>query len=182
MLYFCPMRKLANEELDRKSVEEFKEAEKLPISILLDNVRSLNNVGSAFRTSDAFLIEKIYLGGITGTPPHRDIQKTALGATESVTWEHDEDVVSLVKRLKAEGYKIISIEQADKSVMLNDFEPVKKEKYCLIFGNEVFGVSDELIRLSDTVIEIPQHGTKHSLNISVSIGIVTWDFYNKLGI
>lgn len=174
------MRKLANEELDRKTIDEFKEAEKLPVCIVLDNVRSLNNVGSAFRTSDAFLIEKIFLGGITGTPPHRDIQKTALGATESVEWEHDENTIALVKRLKSEGYKIISIEQADKSVMLNDFEPVKNEKYCLVFGNEVFGVSDELIALSDTVIEIPQHGTKHSLNISVSMGVVIWDFYNKL--
>jgi len=177
---FACMRKLANEELDRKSIEEFKEAKKLPVSILLDNVRSLNNVGSAFRTSDAFLIEKIYLGGITGTPPHRDIQKTALGATESVTWEHVEAPLDLIKQLKEEGYTIISVEQVDKSVMLDEFTPDASEKYCVVFGNEVFGVSDEIVSESDICLEIPQHGTKHSLNISVSLGVVVWDFYNKL--
>lgn len=174
------MRKLANEELDRKTVEEFKTAEKLPVSILLDNVRSLNNVGSAFRTSDAFMVEKLYLGGITGTPPHRDIQKTALGATESVVWEHVEDPIALIKNLKQEGYTIISIEQVDQSIMLDEFTPEKEKKYCLVFGNEVFGVSDEVVAESDTCIEIPQHGTKHSLNISVSLGIVVWDFYQKM--
>ncbi|MTI22397.1 TrmH family RNA methyltransferase [Fulvivirga sp. RKSG066] len=174
------MRKLANEELDRKSIEEFKEADKLKVSIVLDNIRSLNNVGSAFRTSDAFLIEKLYLGGITGTPPHRDIQKTALGATESVAWEHVENPLELVKQLKADGYTIVSIEQVDKSIMLNDFQPEGEQKYCVVFGNEVFGVSDEIVSESDICLEIPQHGTKHSLNISVSLGIVVWDFYNKL--
>jgi 23S rRNA (guanosine2251-2'-O)-methyltransferase len=176
------MRKLANEELDRITVEEFKEVDKLPVVILLDSVRSLNNVGSAFRTSDAFLIEKIYLGGITGTPPHREIQKTALGATESVAWEHVPEPLELIKKLKTEGYQIIAIEQVDKSISLSDFEPKKNEKYCLIFGNEVFGVDQEVVSASDLCIEIPQHGTKHSLNISVSLGIVVWDFYKKLKI
>jgi len=174
------MRKLANEELDRKTIEEFKNAEKLPVSILLDNVRSLNNVGSAFRTSDAFVIEKLYLGGITGTPPHRDIQKTALGATESVVWEHVEEPLALVKNLKQDGYTILSVEQVDQSIMLDEFTPEKGKKYCLVFGNEVFGVSDEVVAESDACIEIPQHGTKHSLNISVSLGIVVWDFYQKM--
>ncbi|WP_040497096.1 RNA methyltransferase [Fulvivirga imtechensis] len=174
------MRKLDNEELERKTVEEFKKSEKLPVSILLDNVRSLNNVGSAFRTADAFLIEKLYLGGITGTPPHRDITKTALGATESVEWEHVEDPATFVLELKSRGYEIISIEQVDKSVMLDKFIPEKGKKYCLVFGNEVFGVDEKVVQNSDICIEIPQYGTKHSLNISVSVGIVVWDFYNKL--
>ncbi|MBL3657786.1 RNA methyltransferase [Fulvivirga sediminis] len=174
------MRKLANEELDRKTVEEFKEAEKLPVVILLDSIRSMNNVGSAFRTSDAFLIEKIYLGGITATPPHREITKTALGATESVDWEHAEDTPKLVDDLKAEGYEIIAIEQVDESIALNEFKPEKNKKYCLVFGNEVFGVSEEVVSKAHVCLEIPQHGTKHSLNISVSLGITIWDFYNKL--
>ncbi len=174
------MRKLANEELDRKTVDEFKAADKLPVCILLDNIRSLNNVGSAFRTSDAFLIEKIYLGGITGTPPHRDIQKTALGATDSVAWEHVESPLELVGELKKEGYTIVSVEQVDKSVMLDDFTPEPEKKYCVVFGNEVFGVDEEVVAASDICLEIPQHGTKHSLNISVSLGIVVWDFYKKL--
>ncbi|MEQ8924290.1 MAG: RNA methyltransferase [Fulvivirga sp.] len=174
------MRKIPNEELDRKSVEEFKAANKIPVVILLDNIRSLNNVGSAFRTSDAFLVEKIYLGGITGTPPHREIQKTALGATESVEWEHVADVKEAVSRLKKEGYTIISIEQVENSISLEKFEPKTDEKYCLIFGNEVFGVDQEVVDLSDLTIEIPQFGTKHSLNISVSLGIVIWEFFRKL--
>ncbi|GAA0892009.1 RNA methyltransferase [Fulvivirga kasyanovii] len=175
------MRKLANEELERKSIEEFKKSEKLPVVIFLDNIRSLNNVGSAFRTADAFLVEKIYLGGITGTPPHRDITKTALGATESVEWEHMPDTMAGIKKLKEDGYKIVSVEQVDKSVMLSNFQPIAGEKYCLVFGNEVFGVDEKIVEVSDKCIEIPQHGTKHSLNISVSVGIVIWDFYNKLG-
>lgn len=175
------MRKLANEELDRKSVEEFKNSKKLSVAIFLDNVRSLNNVGSAFRTADAFMVEKIFLAGITGTPPHRDITKTALGATESVAWEHLSDPVEGIKKIREEGYKIISIEQVDKSIMLNDFQPEEDSKYCLVFGNEVFGVDENIVKNSDACIEIPQHGTKHSLNISVSVGIVIWDFFNKLG-
>lgn len=174
------MRKIPNEELERKSVEEFKQADKIPVVILLDNIRSLNNVGSAFRTSDAFLIEKIYLGGITGTPPHREIQKTALGATESVDWEHAASPLDLIKKLKEEGFTIISIEQVEDSVSLEDFEPESNQKYCLIFGNEVFGVDQEIVNQSDLSIEIPQFGTKHSLNISVSLGIVAWEFFRKL--
>lgn len=174
------MRKIANEELDRKTIEEFKNAAKLPVVVVLDNVRSLNNVGSAFRTSDAFLIEKIYLCGITGQPPHRDIQKTALGATESVDWEHHESTLELIRQLRKEGFKIICIEQVEGSIMLNQFNPSMKEKYCLIFGNEVFGVDEKLVSEADTCIEIPQEGTKHSLNIAVSVGVVIWDFYQKL--
>ena len=174
------MRKIPNEELDRKTVEEFKNAPKIPVVLLLDNIRSLNNVGSAFRTADAFLIEKIYLGGITGTPPHREIQKTALGATESVTWEHITDPLTLISQLKSEGYTIISIEQVDKSVSLVDFTPSEDEKYCLVFGNEVFGVDQEIVNQSDICIEIPQYGTKHSLNVSVSVGIVVWELFRQL--
>lgn len=176
------MRKLKNEELGRISIEEFKEAEKSNICVILDDVRSLNNVGSVFRTGDAFRVEKIYLCGITGKPPHRDIQKTALGATESVDWEHVQDIKELQNRLKSNGYQLISIEQADKSVKLNDFEPIKHQKYALIFGNEVFGVKENVVKDSDLVIEIPQQGTKHSLNISVSVGVVLWDFVSKLRI
>lgn len=176
------MRKLKMEELDRLSIQEYKDTEKAPLVIVLDNVRSLNNVGSAFRTSDAFLIDKIYLCGITGTPPNREIQKTALGATDSVAWEHIHKTADLVRRLKDEGFMICSFEQADQSVLLHDFEPQRDQKYALVFGNEVFGVDDEVIDQSDEVIEIPQLGTKHSLNISVTMGIAIWDFASKLGI
>ncbi|QNF31668.1 RNA methyltransferase [Adhaeribacter swui] len=174
------MRKLKMEELNRVSVEEFKEQEKLPVVLVLDNVRSLHNVGSAFRTADAFAISKIYLCGITGTPPHKEITKTALGATESVDWEHVTNTAELAQQLKAEGYQLIAIEQADHSVSLADFIPAANKKYALVFGNEVFGVEDEVMELADTVIEIPQFGTKHSLNISVAVGVVTWDFLSKL--
>lgn len=173
------MRKLKNEELGRLEPEEFKKAEKLNACIILDDIRSLNNVGSAFRTSDAFLVEKIWLCGITGTPPHRDINKTALGATETVDWSHDKDILSLVAKLKEEGWVICSIEQADKSTALNHFQPDPEKKYAFVFGNEVFGVKDEVVKASDLVLEIPQYGTKHSLNISVSLGIVIWDFVVK---
>ena len=175
------MRKLAVDELDRKSIEEFRDAPKLPVVVVLDNVRSLNNVGSAFRTCDAFLIHKLYLGGITGAPPHRDIQKTALGATESVEWEHVRNTTDLVKRLKDEGYRIIAVEQVDESRPLHEFEMDPHSKYCLIFGNEVFGVDEKLVAMSDECIEIPQEGTKHSLNISVSLGIVIWEFWKSRG-
>ena len=174
------MRKLTNDELDRKSIEEFKNSQKLPLAIFLDNVRSLNNVGSVFRTSDAFLIEKIYLAGITGTPPHRDITKTALGATESVAWEHMPDAVQGIKMLKEEGYEILAVEQVADSIMLNAFTPETGKKYCLVFGNEVFGVDQQIVDLADHYLEIPQSGTKHSLNISVSVGIVVWDLFNKM--
>ena len=163
------MKKLKNEELDRISIEAFKKATKIPIRIMLDNIRSMNNIGSAFRTSDAFLIEKIYLGGITARPPHREINKTALGATESVDWEHVADLKSTVLELQQEGYKVYAVEQVDKSIMLHDFKLRKDERICLIFGNEVFGVEAELIDIVDGCIEIPQYGTKHSLNISVSM-------------
>ncbi len=174
------MRKLKNSELDRLSVEDFKEVKKTPIIIILDNIRSLNNIGSVFRTSDAFLIEKIYLCGITATPPHKDIHKTALGSTETVAWEYVEDTVALVEKLKAENIKIISIEQAENASMLNDFSPKQQTTYALVFGNEVKGVSQNVVSASDLVVEIPQYGTKHSLNISVSCGVVVWDLFCKL--
>jgi len=168
------MRKLANEELGRIEVDEFKEIKKNPIVVVLDNVRSMNNVGSCFRTGDAFLIEKVMLCGITAQPPHREINKTALGATESVEWEHHESTVDAVKKLKAEGYKIMSVEQAENSLSLEEFSPSTGEKYAFIFGNEVYGVEQDVVDASDHCIEIPQFGTKHSLNISVSIGVVLW--------
>lgn len=174
------MRKLKNEELNRKTIEEFKGTKKIPLVVILDNIRSMNNIGSAFRTSDAFLVEKIYLCGITAQPPHREIQKTALGATESVDWEYRPETVSLVKELQHRGYKIAAVEQADKSIMLNEFEPSKDEKYALVFGNEVFGVEDQVLDLCDYCIEIPQLGTKHSLNVSVCMGICTWHFFTKI--
>lgn len=174
------MKKLKNHELDRKNISEFKSAVKTPILVILDNIRSLNNVGSVFRTSDAFLVEKIYLCGITAKPPHKDIQKTALGATDSVDWEHFADIVVLVQDLQKQGVKIISIEQADRSTLLHDFKPKKGEKYAVIFGNEVKGVQQEVVSASDYCVEIPQYGTKHSFNISVSVGIVLWDLFNKL--
>jgi len=174
------MRKLKNSELKRLEIEEFKKAAKTPFYIVLDDIRSLNNIGSVFRTADAFLIEKIYLCGITATPPNKDIQKTALGATESVDWEYVKDITILVEALKSKGVKIISIEQAENATMLHDFNPETGEKYAIIFGNEVKGVSQEMVSASDYVIEIPQFGTKHSLNISVSAGIVIWDLFSKL--
>ncbi|TBW30225.1 RNA methyltransferase [Gramella sp. KN1008] len=173
-------RKLKNSELDRKSVEEFKEAEKSPIIVILDNVRSLNNIGSVFRTADAFLIKKIYLCGITAKPPHKDIQKTALGATETVNWEYVENTLELIEKLKSEGIKVYSIEQAEGAIMLNDFYPEPDEVCAVIFGNEVKGVQQKVVSASDGVIEIPQLGSKHSLNISVSTGVVLWDLFSKI--
>ncbi|AFL83425.1 rRNA methylase [Belliella baltica DSM 15883] len=170
------------EELNRLSVEEFKEVKKSPLVIVLDNIRSLNNVGSSFRTADAFLIEKIYLCGITGTPPHRDIQKTALGATDSVAWEYKSSTLEAIEELKQNGFEICAFEQVDKSVMLQEFQPQEGKKYALIFGNEVFGVEEEVIMASDHLLEIPQLGTKHSLNISVTLGIGIWDFMSKMGL
>ncbi|HET9486328.1 MAG TPA: RNA methyltransferase, partial [Chryseosolibacter sp.] len=165
------MRKLKLDELDRISVEEFKQTEKLPVCIVLDNIRSLHNVGSAFRTSDAFKLEKVYLTGITGQPPHREIEKTALGATASVDWEHAEKTADVLRSLKEKGYTIIAVEHTSASESLNHFHPGEGTKYCLVFGNEVNGVSEEAIALADKALEIPQHGTKHSLNISVCLGI-----------
>jgi tRNA G18 (ribose-2'-O)-methylase SpoU len=169
------MRKLSNDELNRKTKEEFHSAEKNPVIIILDDVRSMNNVGSVFRTADAFLIEAIYLCGFTPVPPHREIQKTALGATETVTWKHFSSAGEALKELKQNGWKIYAIEQAEKSISLAGFHRGKNEKMALIFGNEVEGVKQELIDQSDGVIEIPQYGMKHSLNISVSAGIVIWE-------
>lgn len=176
------MKKLKLDELGRISVDEFKQAAKLPVSIVLDNVRSLHNVGSAFRTSDAFKFEKIYLTGITGKPPHREIEKTALGATASVEWEYVEKTGAIVKKLKENHYTIIVVEQTSQSQSLHLFTPEPGKKYCLVFGNEVHGVSEEAIALADQAIEIPQHGTKHSLNISVCLGIVAWEMFKKLTI
>ena len=178
--YLCSMRKLLNSELNRKSVDEFKNTSKTPLIVILDNIRSLNNIGSVFRTADAFLIEKIYLCGITATPPHKDIQKTALGATESVDWEYQKDIVTLIQKLKAENVAIISIEQAENATMLDDFKTESHQKYAVVFGNEVFGVQQEVVDVSDVCVEIPQFGTKHSLNISVSVGVVLWDLFIKL--
>ncbi len=167
------------DDLNRDSVEDFKNKKKIPLVLVLDNVRSLNNVGSVFRTADAFMAEKVYLCGITGTPPHRDIEKTALGATESVEWEHVPNTLELVKKLKAQGYLIASVEQAENSVKLNDLKPAAGRAYAFVLGNEVFGVEQEVINISDFVLEIPQFGTKHSLNISVATGVVVWDFLSK---
>jgi len=173
------MRKLKNIELNRISVEEFKETKKTPIIVILDNIRSLNNIGSVFRTSDAFLIEKIYLCGITATPPNKDIHKTALGATESVEWEYAESTLSVIQSLKYSKVKVLAIEQAENSTKLDTFFPEKNEKYAIVMGNEVKGVQQEVINASDLVLEIPQLGTKHSLNISVTCGVVLWDLFTK---
>lgn len=174
------MRKLKNSELNRPDVEAFKKIKKLPLIVVLDNIRSLNNIGSVFRTSDAFLIEKIYLCGITATPPHKDIHKTALGATDSVNWEYRKNTVELVRALKEDGVTVVAVEQAMKSIKLQDFTICSDKRYALIFGNEVKGVQQDVVTASDACLEIPQYGTKHSLNISVSAGVVLWDFFKKM--
>ena len=174
------MRKLENKELERKTVDDFKQAEKTPIIIILNDIRSLHNIGSVFRTSDAFLIEKIYLCGITATPPNKEIHKTALGATETVTWEHQKDILSVIEKLKNESVEVFAIEQVENAVFLQNFEIDKTKKYALVFGNEVYGVNQKAIELCNGTIEIPQLGTKHSLNISVSAGIVVWDLFQKI--
>ncbi len=174
------MRKLLNEELNRLTLESFKDSVKLPLVVILDNVRSLNNIGSVFRTSDAFRVEAIYLCGITATPPHKDIHKTALGATESVNWVYFERTMDALNELKADGYEICAIEQTVDSVMLEKFPIDKKKKYALIFGHEMRGVEQAIVDAADKSIEIPQFGTKHSLNISVSAGVVLWEFYRKM--
>lgn len=173
------MKKLKLEELGRISVDQFKIAEKLPVCIVLDNIRSLHNVGSAFRSADAFRVEKIYLAGITGTPPHREIQKTALGATESVPWEYSDQASEIVRQLKEQEYEIVIVEQTSESIPLQKFQPAEAKKYCLVFGNEVNGVSETVMALGDTALEIPQEGTKHSLNVSVCLGIVLWEIFRK---
>lgn len=174
------MRKLKNAELNRKSVDEFKTVKKIPVTIVLDNVRSANNIGSVFRTSDAFLIEQIYLCGITATPPNKEIHKTAIGATDSVEWKYFTTTMEAIQVLKNSEYIIISIEQVENGIKLQDFTPDKNQKYAIVFGNEVKGVEQEVVNLSDFCIEIDQFGTKHSLNISVCAGIVIWEFFRKL--
>ena len=174
------MRKLNNSELDRLSVEAFKSVEKTPLIVVLDNIRSLNNVGSVFRTSDAFRIKHIYLCGITATPPHKDIQKTALGSTESVSWSYAENTIDVVKELQQKNVQILAIEQAENATMLDHFSPKNENTYAVVFGHEVKGVSQEVVNQSDGVIEIPQFGTKHSLNIAVSCGVVLWAIFSKM--
>ncbi|WP_395044128.1 RNA methyltransferase [Flavobacterium sp.] len=174
------MRKLENSELDRKSIEDFKKSDKTSIIIVLDDIRSLHNIGSVFRTSDAFLIEKIYLCGITATPPNKEIHKTALGATETVAWEHNKNIIEVIENLKKDNIEVYAIEQVENSISLESFCPKKDTTYALVFGNEVYGVSQEAIKICNGSIEIPQLGTKHSLNISVSAGIVIWDLFQKI--
>lgn len=175
------MRKLRNEELDRLTVESYKSSQKLPIVVVLDNIRSLNNIGSVFRTSDAFRIEAIYLCGITAKPPHKDIHKTALGATESVDWVYFGNTLDAIGELRSDGYEIFAVEQTVDSILLQNMEVDKKKNYALIFGHEMRGVDQSVVDAADLSIEIPQFGTKHSLNISVSAGVVLWEFYRKLG-
>ncbi len=174
------MKKLSLKELNRISVSDFKKKDKTPIVLVLDNIRSGNNVGSAFRTADAFALEKIYLCGITAKPPHREILKTAIGATDSMDWVYFDTTESAVKSLKKQGFHIAAIEQVDKGVFLQDFEMPKEGKIALVFGNEVKGVGETIVNLADSCIEIPQFGTKHSLNISVCLGIVVWDLFKKI--
>ena len=174
------MKKLKNSELNRIDVTTFKQVKKTSLIVILDNIRSLNNIGSVFRTSDAFLIEKIYLCGITATPPHKDIHKTALGATESVDWEYAENTLDVIKKLQQKNVKIASIEQAENSIKLQNFTVDKFQKYAIVMGNEVKGVQQEVVDASNYCIEIPQYGTKHSLNISVTTGIVIWDLFTKM--
>lgn len=176
------VKKLKLEELHRIDVETFKESEKTPVVVVLDDIRSRNNVGAVFRSADAFILKKIVLCGITPVPPHRDIQKAALGATESVDWEYEKDITDALKKLKDQGYLIYAIEQTTESVELQNFQILKDEKYALIMGNEVDGVSYDALGYCDGFIEVPQQGTKHSLNISVCAGLVMWEFFKKIGI
>ena len=173
------MRKLKNTELNRKSIDDFKKSKKTSAIVVLDNIRSIHNVGSIFRTSDSFLIEKIIISGYTATPENERMKKTALGSSDSVDWEYSDDIIETIKKLQKKDVKIISIEQADESLKIEKFNPVTGTKYAFIFGNEVDGVSDDIINVSDEVVEIPQVGTKHSLNVSVAAGIVLWDFFFK---
>ena len=174
------MRKIKNSELNRLSVEGFKAAKKSPLIVVLDNVRSLNNVGSIFRSADAFRIQHIYLCGITATPPHKDIQKTALGSTEAVDWSYAKDTLAVVEKLQSVNVKVMAIEQAENATVLQDFYPNNQSIYALVFGHEVKGVNQEVVDQCDGVIEIPQFGTKHSLNIAVSGGVVLWDLFSKM--
>jgi len=174
-----PPRKLILDELNRLSVDAFKAAPKFPYCLILDDVRSMNNVGSVFRTADAFRAEKVYLCGITGQPPHRDITKTALGATESVDWEYVADITQLVTHLQQAGWRVMAVEQAEGSVSLADFQPESTQRYAFVLGNEVTGVQETVVEQADNVLEVPQFGTKHSLNIAVTAGIICWDFVQK---
>ncbi len=174
------MRKLLNDELDRLDIEAYKESSKLPLVIVLDNIRSLNNIGSVFRTSDAFRVESIMLCGITASPPHKDIHKTALGATESVEWDYFENTLDAISVLKSKGYIILAIEQVEDGIMLESLKVDLKGKYALVLGHEMRGVQQEVIDQADFCVEIPQYGTKHSLNISVATGIVVWEMFKQL--
>lgn len=174
------MKKLSLSELNRKSVDEFNECAKIPVCVVLDNIRSQHNIGAVYRTADAFLIEKIYLCGITATPPQNEIHKSALGAEDTVAWSYFADTALAMQMLRDEGYTIVAIEQAQGSIMLEQFEFDTKKKYAIVFGNEVKGVSQSVMDICDCCIEIPQQGTKHSLNISVSAGIVMWEFFKHL--
>ena len=173
------MRKLQLDELNRLNIEEFKDSKKLNVALVLDNIRSLNNVGSAFRTGDGMAVEKIILCGITGTPPHKDIHKTALGAQDAVKWEKFNTTTEAIQQLKEEGYTILALEQTDQSIELQNYSYSADEKYAFIFGNEVFGVEDEALALCDDCLEIPQFGTKHSFNVSVTLGMTLWDYFYK---
>lgn len=177
---YFKMRKLKNSELGRLSADEYKEIEKTPITVVLDNIRSCNNIGSVFRTSDALLIEKVMLCGITATPPNAEIHKTALDAEKSVPWEYFEETETAIGELKKNGYRVFAVEQVESSIMLPDFQPSTTERLAVVFGNEVKGVQQSVINVCDGAIEIPQYGTKHSFNISVSAGIVLWDLVQKL--
>lgn len=181
--YFCTkyfMRKLSMPELNRISVDQYKDAEKTPVVIILDNVRSLNNIGSVFRTADAFRLEAIYLCGITGTPPNKEIHKTALGATDSVNWKYFKNTVDAIEEVQKLKYLVYAVEQAEGSILISDYTPVAEEKIALVFGNEVQGVDENVMKCVDGCLEIPQYGTKHSLNIAVSAGIVIWEIFRKL--
>lgn len=173
-------RKLLNEELNRKTPEEYRESAKSPVVLVLDNIRSQHNIGSAFRTADAFMVEKIFLCGFTATPPNNEIHKTALGAENIVPWQHFESTAAAISLLKEQGYIIVSVEQAERSVVLDEFVMKQEGRYAFVFGNEVKGVAQDIVDMSDLCIEIPQSGTKHSLNVSVSIGIVLWDVVKKI--
>ncbi|MFO7932772.1 MAG: RNA methyltransferase [Bacteroidales bacterium] len=174
------MRKLLNEELGRLTVEEYKRSEKIPVMVVLDNIRSQNNIGSVFRTADAFRLQGILLCGITATPPHREIHKTALGATETVHWEYWEDTVDAVKELKKKDYEIFSVEQVERGDSLDRLQLQTSQRYAVVFGHEIRGVDQRVVDLSDRCIEIPQYGTKHSLNIAVAAGIVIWEIFRQL--
>jgi tRNA G18 (ribose-2'-O)-methylase SpoU len=174
------MRKLTMPELERLTIEEYKAAKKLPVVIVLDNIRSQNNIGSAFRTADAFRVQQIYLCGITATPPHREIHKTALGATDSVDWQYSPTTLEAVTELTSRGYTLMAVEQTENSILLQDYHPGPDEKIALIFGNEVNGIDDEVLPHLRGCIEIPQYGTKHSINVSVAVGIVIWDIFGKI--